>query len=139
MVFSQSNGKDIFTKTLSFFRFNVLNSEEEASILASFLMSGFWHKNTRFQIRPISKMSFNSLAFLFLGAATYFAKKSPESDPRLDQNSRLYEDSKSDLHGCWNATEILISQSFDCIDLCYLNSTKANRHSVYIRTVALVK
>ena len=108
-----------------------MNSEEEASILASFLMSGFWHKNTRFQIRLPSKLSYNSLAFLFLGAATYFAKKSPPLDrPRLQRNSRLYDDSKSDLYGCWNATEILISQSFDCIDLCYLNST---RYNIYIR------
>jgi len=106
--------------------FNVLNAEEEASILASFLMSGFWHKNTRFQIRPISKLSYNSLAFLFLGAATYFAKKSPPDDPRLDQNSRLYNDSKSDLYGCWNATEILISQKFDCIDLCSLTRTQGD-------------
>ena len=87
----------VHTRTLPFFRVNVLNAEEEASILASFLMSGFWHKNTRFQIRLPSKLSYNSLAFLFLGVATYFAKNSP-SDPRLDQNSRLYNDSKSD-HG----------------------------------------
>jgi hypothetical protein len=112
-----------------------LNAEEEASILASFLMSGFWHKNTRFQIRLPSKLSYNSLAFLFLGAATYFAKNSPPLDPRLQQNSRLYDDPKSDLNGCWNATKILISQDFDCVDLCYLNSTLANRHSIYIRTV----
>ena len=98
----------ISTKTLPFFRVNVLNAEEEASILASFLMSGFWHKNTRFQIRPISKISYNSFAFLFLGAATYFAKKSPPDDPRLFQNSRLYNDSKSgnllkgidNIHNC---------------------------------------
>ena len=84
-------------KDFTIFRFNVLNSEEEASILASFLMSGFWHKNTRFQIRPISKISFNSLAFLFLGAATYFAKKSPSSDPRFDQNSPLYDEKHGNL------------------------------------------
>ena len=35
----------------------------------------------------------------------------------------LINDLNSDLHGCWNATEILISQKFECIDLCHLNRT----------------